>query len=201
MSANPIITANDIIQYLGNLLNIDVTGKLTVMDMIDDLSSIQDLADFRIFVKEKFNYERFRYLTGYQKFIALVNEYKKENAPKLDEKSLLKVENYSEKLFKEVTRIFDELNIRLQETGKSFENVNYEKTLLSNGLEQHQINVLNEIGNKTKIFALAVRGKTQLKDLIEEVVYKKTMIKHFPQLAPREDKEAKNLIEQLKVRV
>ena len=42
MSANPI-NANDIIQYLGNLLNIDVTGKLTVMDMIDDLSSIQDL--------------------------------------------------------------------------------------------------------------------------------------------------------------
>lgn len=201
MSHNPFLSETNLAKYFAQLLNISVDDDLSMMDMVEELNSIENLADFRIFVKEKFNYERFRYLTGYQKFIALVNEYKKENAPKLDEKSLVKVENYSEKLFKEVTRIFDELNIRLQETGKSFENVNYEKTLLSNGLEQHQINVLNEIGNKTKIFALAVRGKTQLKDLIEEVVYKKTMIKHFPQLAPREDKEAKNLIEQLKVRV
>ena len=109
MSANPII-ATDVVQHIGNTLNIDVSGKITALNIIKVLSSIPNLADLVEFIEEKFNYERFRYLTGYQKFITLVNEFKKENKLELSKEMKIKALTYSEDLFKRVTEICDEIN-------------------------------------------------------------------------------------------
>lgn len=196
MSANPI-NANDIIQYLGNLLNIDVTGKLTVMDMIDDLSSIQDLAAFRIFVKEKFNYERFRFLTGYQKFNALVNEFKKENKPTLDDEMISKANSYSSELFLKLTNILDEVNFELQTKGKTIEDLNFMQTLSRNGFAKHQINVISQLGSKKELMNLCLYGKEILRLRIEDIVNRKALIKQYPQLAPKKDEAAINLIQNL----
>ena len=194
MSIKQSITANDVLKYLCNkVLNIDMSDKLFMMDMLEDLSAIENLASFRIFVKERFSYERFRYLTGDQKFIKLVQEYKKENAPKLSEDRLLKANNYSSKLFSMITTIMDDLHFTFQTTGKSIEDVDLEKTLEANGFEKHHISILNGVGSKKKLFHLSVYQKEELRASIESIVKRKSLEKEHPQLAKPKSQDMKTL--------
>lgn len=178
------ITANDVIKYIAGILNIDLSNNaLLLEDMIEDIKSVNDLAAFRVFIKEKFNYERFRYLTGYQKFIALVNEFKKENKLELSEEMQNKALTYSEDLFKRVTTICDEVNFELQTKGKKIDDLDLFATFKRNGLENHHISTLKAIGRKEKVFALSVYGKEELRLRIESIVHKKALEKMYPQLA------------------
>lgn len=185
---NKQITANDVVKYIAGILNIDLSNNaLLLEDMIEDIKSVNDLALFRTFIKEKFNYERFRYLTGYQKFIALVNEFKKENKLELSQEMQIKALDYSEDLFKRVTEICDEVNFELQTKGKKIEDLNLFETFKINGLENHHIGVLKAIGAKETIFAMSVYGKEDLRARIESIVNKKALEKQYPQLAIKND--------------
>ena len=184
MSANPTITANETVQYIGNLLNIDVSGKLTVMDMIEDLKTIPNLANFRNFIKEKFNYERFRYLTGYQKFIALVNEYKKENI-KLDDEQLEKCSSYANKLYYKTISIFDEVNFMVQE-GYDIRSKKVSDFIgLSFMKHPKQIKILEKVGKREELLRLCTSNKPELENRIYRAIEELTLISSFPQLAPK----------------
>lgn len=189
MSANHI-TANQAVEYLCGILNIDIQNSLILTDMIDDLKEIHDLAKFRLFVKERFNYERFNYLTGYQKFIKLVQEFKKENKPRLSIAGQDKAYSYSQKLFSKVTTILDEVNFTLQEEGKTIDDLDLEKTLTTNGLKDHHIIILRGVGDKKKLFHLSVYGKEELRLKIESIVNQKTLEKEYPQLVKPKSAEA-----------
>ena len=192
------ITANDVVKYIAGILNIDLSNNaLLLEDMIEDIKSINDLAAFRVFIKEKFNYERFRYLTGYQKFIALVNEFKKENKLELSEEMQNKALTYSEDLFKRVTTICDEVNFELQTKGKKIDDLDLFATFKINGLENHHIGVLRHLGAKETIFAMAIHSKMELELKIASIVHKKAMIKSYPQLANKKSEDMK-VLERLK---
>ena len=194
---NKQITANDVVKYIAGILNIDLSNNaLLLEDMIEDIKSVNDLALFRTFIKEKFNYERFRYLTGYQKFIALVNEFKKENKLELSEEMQIKALTYSEDLFKRVTEICDEINFELQTKGKKIDDLNLFETFKINGLENHHIKVISSLGSKETIFAMSVYGKEDLRARIESIVNKKALEKQYPQLQNKS--EDKKVLERLK---
>lgn len=194
---NKQITANDVVKYIAGILNIDLSNNaLLLEDMIEDIKSVNDLALFRTFIKEKFNYERFRYLTGYQKFIALVNEFKKENKLELSEEMQIKALTYSEDLFKRVTEICDEINFELQTKGKKIDDLNLFETFKINGLENHHIGVISSIGSKETIFTMSVYGKEDLRARIESIVNKKALEKQYPQLQNKS--EDKKVLERLK---
>lgn len=194
---NSQITANDVVKYIAGILNIDLSNNaLLLEDMIEDIKSVNDLALFRTFIKEKFNYERFRYLTGYQKFIALVNEFKKENKLELSEEMQIKALSYSEDLFKRVTDICDEINFELQTKGKKIDDLNLFETFKINGLKNHHIGVLKAIGVKETIFTMSVYGKEDLRARIESIVNKKALENQYPQLQNKS--EDKKVLERLK---
>jgi glutaredoxin-related protein len=168
--------------YFINLLNISIEDELTMIDMLQELEVIEDLNSFRIFVKRRFNYEKFRFLTGYQKFISLSNEFRKENKLKLDAETQERVDNYSEMLFNKITRVIEEINFKLQELGKKIDDFDYLETLKKNGFVSSDIEILNTIGDKKRMFHLALYSKHELKERIERIVNKKTLIKVYPQL-------------------
>lgn len=198
MSINP--NKNDITEYIASILNIDISNKLIVIDMMEDLKEIQDLAGFRTFAKERLNHERFRYLTGYQKFISLVNEWKKENKPKLDDEAQDKADSYSEKLFSKITSIANELHFEMQTRGIKLDSIDMEQTLLKNGLKDHHISVLRAVGDKKKLFHLCVYGKQELRARIESIVNKKTIAKVFQLGYDKKEKfEGIATIERLKI--
>lgn len=181
----------EILEYLCELLNINLKNKLVSDDILEDLikmSNEYNLNDFRLFIKEKINYERFRYLTGYQKFIAMANEFKKENKLELSEEMQIKALSYSDELFSKVTTILDYVNFELQTKGKSIDDLDLFETLKKNGLENHQLKVIQAIGSKKKVMTLCLYSKQELKATIESIVYKKAMIKQYPQLGQKKEK-------------
>lgn len=181
----------EILEYLCELLNINLKNKLVSDDILEDLikmSNEYNLNDFRLFIKEKINYERFRYLTGYQKFIAMANEFKKENKLELSEEMQIKALSYSDELFSKVTTILDYVNFELQTKGKSIDDLDLFETLKKNGLESHQLKVIQAIGSKKKVMTLCLYSKQELMATIESIVYKKAMIKQYPSLAPKKEK-------------
>ena len=152
---------NDVVKNLGQILNIDVNNTLTMMDILEDLKEIEDIPSFRLFVKERFSYERFRYMTGLQKFIALKNEFKKKNKLKLNAIEDLKVRTYGESLFKRVTTIFDEIDYRTQ-IGLDIQDSKISKLLyLEFGEDEKALKVLNKLGKRADILKIAkiVTGK------------------------------------------
>ena len=44
------MTANDIVKYLGEILNINANNQLVVQDILSDLNKINDLPKFRLFI-------------------------------------------------------------------------------------------------------------------------------------------------------
>lgn len=189
-----------ILEYLCELLNINLKNKLVSDDILDDLKKMSqeyNLNDFRLFIKDKINYERFKYLTGYQKFIAMANEFKKENKLELSEEMQIKALTYSEDLFKRVTNLLDEVNFELQEKRKDIKELNLKKTFLKNGFKEHDIKVLRAVGDKNKLMHLSVHGKDELSRIIESIVNKKALIKMYPQLANKKSEEMK-VLERLK---
>ena len=185
--------------YFINLLNISIEDELTMIDMLQELEVIEDLNSFRIFVKRRFNYEKFRFLTGYQKFISLSNEFRKENKLKLDAETQERVDNYSEMLFNKITRVIEEINFKLQELGKKIDDFDYLETLKKNGFVASDIEILNTIGDKKRMFHLALYSKHELKERIERIVNKKTLIKVYPQLEIDKNYSDSENIEYLKL--
>lgn len=185
--------------YFINLLNISIEDELTMIDMLQELETIEDLNSFRIFVKRRFNYEKFRFLTGYQKFISLSNEFRKDNKLKLDAETQEKVDNYSNKLFSKITRVIEEINFKLQELGKKIDDFDYLETLKKNGFSESDIEILKTIGNKKRVFYLALHSKKELKERIERIVNKKILIKIYPQLSINKNFIDTENIERLKL--
>lgn len=199
MSANPTITANDIVVLIGNTLNIDVSGKITVLNILKKLSKIPNPDKFLDFIEERFNYERFRYLVGYQKFLALANEFQKENM-KLNSDQKEKCVSYADKLYYKTISVFDEVNFMVQE-GNDIRNKqvsNYiGKAFMKN---PKQIKILEKVGKREELLRLCICNKPLLEQKILNALEELTLIKQYPQLAPKKDEAAINLIQNLQNR-
>lgn len=189
---------NDVIKNIGQILNIDTTNELTMMDILEDLKEIDNVPKFRLFIKERFSYERFRYMTGLQKFIALKNEFKKENRPKLGASEDLKVRTYSESLFKRVTTIFDEIDYRTQ-IGIDIRDKKINKFLhLEFGEDKKALKVLEKVGNREDILRMVRNDRNGLLEKIKSIIYGFTMIKVYPELLDKKDNIDKNVLKLIK---
>ena len=90
------MTQQECIKIVSKVLNIQL-DETTLKDMIEETSMILDYAAFTTFCKQRFNYEKFQYLGGYPKFVALVTSFK-EQAGNLNTQQKLSVNKYSNKL-------------------------------------------------------------------------------------------------------
>lgn len=191
------MTANDIVKYLGEILNINANNQLVVQDILSDLNKINDLPKFRLFIKERFNYDRFKYLTGYQKFIALVNEYNKENIC-LNELEDYKVRSYADTLFSRVTTIFDEIDYRVK-IGMDINDKKISKLLyLEFGQDDKALLVLNKIGRRQDILDLMLRDREGLKSKIKGITVRLSLEKKYPHLAIEKKSSEQLVLERLK---
>ena len=185
--------------YFINLLNISIDDEVTMLDMLDELENIENLNSFRSFVKKRFNYKRFYFLTGYQKFISLANEFRKENILKINNEIKEEVDCYSDNLFNKITSVFEQVNFKLQELGKKIDDFNYLETLKRSGFVAKDMEILEIIGDKKRIFHLALHSKQELKERIQKIVNKKILIEVYPQFAINKRFKPIGNIEKLKL--
>lgn len=179
----------EILEYICELLNINLKNKLVsdkILMTLKDMSVSYDLVKFGDFLESSFNYERFKFLSGYQKFLAMANEFKKENKPKLDELSSQRVYTYSQSLVKKLTDISFEIDYQAKIKGIDLKAINIAKTY-ENNLSDKDIEICKIIGYRL-IYNLAISNIPKLEELIESNVNKKALEKQYPQLVVKKEK-------------
>lgn len=189
----------EILEYICSTFNIDLRSKLLSDDILNDLMELakeHDLNEFRLFVKKRIFYERFRHLTGYWKFLAIVEEFKKENKPKLNEQQEQIAYSYSDKLFSRTTSCFDEVDYLVQ-IGNDLDSMKVKAVIYNyfNGRDK-DIQVLKRIGDKAKLLKYIQSNRQELKDKIIDTVVRLTLLKTYPSITHSKN-EAKNTLKML----
>ena len=197
MSANQFLAESKLTLYFANLLNISIEDELSMMDIEDELSTIGDLVEFRKYVKNRFNYSAYQYMTGYQKFIALAKDFRKDNEPKLDLQTEMKVYNYTTRLLSKITNFAFALNFEIQEKGYDLKTIKMDKTF-EKVLNEKDIEVCKIIGFDN-IYKLANCNIPKLETELEKAITQKALVTKYPQLANnKKEFEGMGTIEKLK---
>ena len=196
MSQNIFLNEKKLALHFAQILNISIDDDITIMDIESELNTIDNLVSFRNFVKEKLNYERFRFLTGYQKFLALVKEFRKDEY-KLDEVAQEKVNTFAYKLYKKTVDIFEEVNLLIQ-NGHDIRSRTvsfYISEILKN--QPKEIQVLELVGKREYLLRLCNSSKLKLEIEIKKAVEKLALEKQYPQLVNKKSFEGLETIKKL----
>ena len=181
MSANQFLAENKIAIHFAQILNISIDDDISMMDIENELSTIGDISEFQKFVKQRFNYSAYQFMTGYQKFIALAKDFRKDNAPKLDQETEMKVYNYTTRLLSKITNFAFALNFEIQEKGYDLKAIKMDKTF-EKVLNEKDIEVCKVIGFDN-IYKLANYNIPKLEAELEKAITQKALITKYPQLA------------------
>lgn len=180
MSANQFLAENKIAIHFAQILNISIDDDISMMDIENELSTIGDISEFQKFVKQRFNYSAYQFMTGYQKFIALAKDFRKDNEPKLDQETEMKVYNYTTRLLSKITNFSFALNFEIQEKGYDLKAIKMDKTF-EKILNEKDIEVCKVIGFDN-IYKLANYNIPKLEAELEKAITQKALITKYPQL-------------------
>ena len=198
MSANQFLAENKIAIHFAQLLNIAIDDDISMADMENELNTIGDIAEFQKFVKNRFNYSAYQFMTGYQKFIALAKDFRADNKPKLDDETEMKVYNYTTRLLSKITNFAFALNFEIQEKGYDLKAIKMDKTF-EKVLNEKDIEVCKVIGFDN-IYKLANYNIPKLEAELEKAITQKALITKYPQLANNKQSfEGMGTIERLKI--
>jgi len=172
---------NSGIKYFATLFNIDLQDKYTLLDLQEELESIDNLIAFRNFVKNSISYSKYRYLSGYQKFVTLVRDFKKEYKPKLDENTQDKVYSYTLSLLSKLTSYCNELNWTLETQSIDIRTIDLKSTF-KKAFDNKAMEIIQSIGVENT-YRYALKNIPYLEELIEKTISQKALLKQYPQLA------------------
>lgn len=181
MKQRQIMNKKDLAKFIIAFLGIKEDIYI-VNELIEDLVEIDSPVAFKAYIKEKFNYEKYKYLKDYAKFTAIKNDFIKESKPKLTAEQDLKVRSYSEKLFSRVTTVFDEIDYRTK-IGMDIQDKRISRWIYQEfGEDEKALQILNKIGKREQILEMLRRDRQGLEDKIKNIVHNLTMAKTYPQL-------------------
>ena len=186
MSANHFVAESKFVFFISQLLNISIEDEIMVNDIENTLREIVDIPAFIEFVKNRFNYNTYQFMTGYQKFIALAKDFRKDNEPKLDQETEMKVYNYTTRLLSKITNFAFALNFEIQEKGYDLKAIKMDKTF-EKVLNEKDIEVCKVIGFDN-IYKLANYNIPKLEAELEKAITQKALITKHPQLANQNKK-------------
>ncbi|NQY22817.1 MAG: hypothetical protein HRT41_02205 [Campylobacteraceae bacterium] len=149
MSSNQKLeAANEILNYVIEKLNIKSESYLVLMDIQQDLSSIQNLNEFRIYIKENQRNSEFNYLTGVQKFDAMFMKFKEVEKDAKEDSMTKKCKSIIKELG-HCSRAIDAAISEIVETTKFLANVKYEQLKRNDecAFTQQDQKLLNEVGS------------------------------------------------------
>ena len=199
MSVNHFVAESKFVFFISQLLNISIEDETIVIDIENTLREIVDIPAFIEFVKERFDYSAYEFKTGYQKFVALARDFKKEHKPKLDQETEMKVYNYTTRLLSKITNFAFALNFEIQEKGYDLKAIKMDKTF-EKVLNEKDIEVCKVIGFDN-IYKLANYNIPKLEAELEKAITQKALITKYPQLANnKKEFEGMGTIERLKLK-
>ena len=102
-----------LIEYLTEVLNIKSDNEFVIKDIMTELQKVDDIVAYRKYVRDNIKNIDLAYLTGFQKFIQLTNQYiKQQEETKLPHDTAKSFsENLTKKVYQARTFIKNQLDI------------------------------------------------------------------------------------------
>jgi len=99
------ITAGMMAKYVIDVFQIKADNPMIIEDVVDELKTIEDLSDFRAWLKDNFNHYDSQYLRGFQKFISLIKIYRMEYALTSETEKSVKLRKFAQLLSSKVKAV------------------------------------------------------------------------------------------------
>lgn len=147
-SQNNLQSANELLNYVIEKLNIKSESDLVLADIVQDLSTVKNLNQFRIYIKENQRRSEFNYLTGVQKFDAMFNVFK-EKEKIIKEDSITKKCNEIIEKLRRSSRAIDKAIVKIDDTIDYIKNAKYVNLKVDNQclFNPQEQKLLNEVGS------------------------------------------------------
>ena len=199
MSANHFVAESKFVFFISQLLNISIEDETIVIDIENTLREIVDIPAFIEFVKERFNYSAYEFKTGYQKFVALARDFRRENPLRLDNETEGKVDKFSNHLYGKSVHFFEFVRDLIQTASMNLTDTKIKIFYETYFKEERERAVLSEVGNLKELYNYAINSKQEFESLIFQIVTRKALINKYPQLANnKKEFEGMGTIERLK---
>ncbi len=130
----------NLIEYLMEVLNIKSDNEFVIKDIATELQKVNDIADYRKYVRDNIKNIDLEYLTGFQKFIELTNKYLKQQDDIILGAKFEQGEKYAKELASKVKicRNF------VEDAGCEFSQVSAEGEKL---FKEHELKALSKVGS------------------------------------------------------
>ncbi|MDD3775471.1 MAG: hypothetical protein PHV08_05885 [Sulfurovaceae bacterium] len=172
MKIDKIHQQKQLVGYIAAILNINIDNDFVIIEIVHELSTVDDITDFISFIKTNFNNYNLSYQSGFQKFINLSKKYKEIKYP-IDSPSNLK--------------FLDEVCAKVELVRNSigeYSNYDYDDVKIkadnSPLFSNKEKELLSEIGNLSKAIRLQkmISGADGLYEALKEIIAKKTLQKN-----------------------
>lgn len=168
----------DLLEYLCDLLNIKTENDLVIDDILQELEQLEDGKAFINFVKTNMNHNDYKYLTGFQKFIAMAKKFKGNNTV-ITDKEHDSIVKFADTLYTKLTDLF--LYIQNESyTRSQIDNIDWKHTKCPDGNDyftDKEIIVVDELGDTFAIYEASTRSRYKLFDKLKNIAIQKTLTK------------------------
>jgi hypothetical protein len=152
------------VDYITQLLNIKTESELVILDIGNELSQLEDPADFIVYLRKNYNHYHTTYLTGFQKFLYLLELYKNKTISNkgVDEIKLMsqKIKNVGSQLGEHAEGNFEDIYLN-DADGK----LKY--------FTQREVEILNLVGNLG--YCIRLQKSVSGTDALESEIHNKIL--------------------------
>jgi hypothetical protein len=127
---------------IANLLNIDLNDKIVALDIDNELNKLKTELHYPFvgFIKKNFNKEEFKFLNGYQKFVAMLKKFKKTQLEALAKKNYEGAEKEAHELIQKLENVKRQWDAWVIEVAKG----NMPRLPKASELKRHGENVFSD---------------------------------------------------------
>jgi len=99
---------NNTAVIIASLLNINLNNKIVALDIDNELNKLKIELHYPFvgFIKNNFDNEEYKYMSGYQKFVAMLKRYKKKQLETLAKQNYTKLEQDGQELINKLYAVY-----------------------------------------------------------------------------------------------
>lgn len=167
----------DLIDYISQIFGLEMKSTIAILDMENDIGSIQDHASYVRYLKNGFNLDDIKYLTAYQKFLTLTKRYKEIEAESINRKRIEAMGTLAEKLAQKVKQFDTMVLNHPHKTSLKWEHIKSIDDSNVNYFSDKEVKALLTIGQPLHCIELqrAISGKDMLCERLEAIFVQKVV--------------------------
>lgn len=167
----------DLIEYICTIFGLELNSKIALLDLENDIGTIQDHSSYVRYLKNGFNLDDIKYLTAYQKFLTLTKRYKEIEVETINRTRIEQMGSIAEKLAQKVKQFDTMVLNHPHKTSLKWEHIKSMEDSNVNYFGDKEIKALSTIGQPLHCIELqrSISGRDCLCERLEAIFVQKVV--------------------------